>query len=413
MAWELAGLKRSLARQRALFDGSIVLTPVDNFPALRPFDDLTRWTHGLYASDKARSEEQLKQSEIAFAGRGRMTRDIRNIHAALAARFGGANASLRFLSGLHAHIILFMGLAQIGARVALLPPEAGGHFATPGILTRLGLRVEPLAVDRQRMCVDQPASLRRMAADPPDILFIDRSEGLKFEDFSAFAGLDVPIKIFDSSQYAAQILCGLYPNPFAWGFDLQVLTLHKSFPGPQKAAVVGRDDRLWAGVMAGAGAFVSSSHVENSYLVGLLLARGKALETYAARLVPVAEMLESALHDDGVSVILRERVGAPEWPGTQHVWIAMEDRDRAYEAWRALERNRIQANYRKLPYGLGWGLRLGVTAAVSRGLTLASVPALARLISRILAGPPSRDHRREVTGLARAIRADGPFGNGA
>jgi glycine hydroxymethyltransferase len=402
-------LERSLRRQQALFDGSIVLTPVDNFPPFRGLDGFARWTHGLYASDKPRSPEQVKDSEIAFAGRGRMTRDLGRIHAEIASRFGGTRASLRFLSGLHAHIILFMGLAQIGARVALLPPEGGGHFATPAILERLGLRVEPLSIDHRRMCVDIDASLRNLAADPPDILFIDRSEGLRFEDFSAFSELSIPVKIFDSSQYAAQIASGLYPNPFDWGFDLQVFTTHKSLPGPQKAAVVARDGRLWDRVLGATGAFVSSSHVENSYLVGLLLARPRALQTYAARLGPAAAAVEDELGRRGIRVVPRERVGSPDWPGTQHVWIEMSGKDSAYEAWRALERNRIQTNYRKLPYGLGWGLRFGVTAAVARGLTEASAPALAKIIGDVLSDPPSRRHRGATTALARAMRPDSPF----
>jgi glycine hydroxymethyltransferase len=389
--------------------GSVVLTPVDNFPAFSEADRYSRWTHGLYASDKIRSDEQVRESPIAFAGRRRITQDIAQIHAELALRLGGTNASLRLLSGLHAHIVLFMGLAPIGARVALLPVEGGGHFATPKILERLGLEVIPLPLDRNRMCLDVERAKALCGSTRPDILFIDRSEGLKFEDFSWVSEVDVDLKIFDSSQYIAQLLAGDYPSPFDWEFQLQVFTTHKSFPGPQKAAVVARTADVWGEVSAAVGTFVSSSHVENTYLAGFVLARERALHVYARRLTAVAATLEAALEKHGVHVVPRRAVGLPDWPGTQHIWIKMADQKAAFEAWRALESNRIQVNYRLLPYDLGWGLRLGVTAAVSRGLTESSAPDLGRILAGVLREPSNRRFRHQVTHLAREIAVDGPF----
>jgi len=401
-------LERSLARQAAVFEGSIVLTPVDNFPIVDRYGPAVSWLHGLYASDKQRSEDELRETAIQFAGRQRITQDLARIHANFAGRFDAKHASLRLLSGLHAHMILMMGLARVGDTIALLPVEAGGHFATPGIAERLGLKVLPLAVDSRRMCVDRAATLAALASTKPDLLFIDRSEGLKYEDFSWLSDVPARTSVFDSSQYAAQIMHRQYANPFDWGFQLQVFTLHKSFPGPQKAAVIGRDDDAWAGFKAAVGAFVSSSHIENSYVAGLILDRSEALAVYAARLVPVAEALERALGQRGVAVVSRDRVGDEQWPGTQHVWIALRDQARAFDAWRRLERVRIQTNYRLLPYGLGWGLRLGVTAAVARGLTAASVLDLADIVARALHDGSDRELRHRTTALARAMAADSP-----
>ena len=391
-------------------EGSIVLTPVDNFPNLNRFGDLTSDFHGLYASDKQRSDTEQKAAKIQFSGRSRLTREITSIHKRLASAFGCAHASLRLLSGLHAHIVLFMALAPIGAKVALLPEAAGGHFATPSILKRLGLSVVSLPVNTARKCVDSAKALALIEQEQPDILFVDRSEGLRYEDFSDLGRCRIPIRIFDSSQYAAQIIAGIYDNPFSWGFNLQVFTLHKSFPGPQKAAVLSNSDLIWQDVLSGLSSFVSSSHIENSYLVGLILDEMQQLNEYARRLISVKESLEAELLRREVPVVPTRSCGQDSWPATQHIWIALRDQDQAFEAWKGLERNRIHANYRRLPYNLGWGLRLGVTAAVSRGLTTDRAAELASLVASVLRDPMSNRSRKAVSRLAFAMRRNAPFG---
>ncbi|PTA97695.1 MULTISPECIES: hypothetical protein [unclassified Sulfitobacter] len=399
-----------LRREAAKLSQSIILTPVDNFPDFSDFKDVVGKFHGLYASDKIRSEPDQKSAVIQFGGRSGLTTELNRAHAALADAFNCPHASLRLLSGLHAHIVLFMGLAPIGGKVALLPVEAGGHFATPGILKRLGLNVVTLPVDRGNKCLDMPASLDLIARERPDILFVDRSEGLRYEDFSVLGQTDVPIRIFDSSQYVPQIIAGLYQNPFDWGFNLQVLTLHKSFPGPQKAALVCNDDALWKDVLAGLSAFVSSSHIENSLLVGLILNDRSKLENYAQRLLSTKESLEGALQRNGVNVVPSASVGASDWPLTQHIWIQHDDQEGAFSAWKALEQNRIQTNYRKLPYALGWGQRLGVTAAVSCGLMPHDCDTLGSLIAEALGNPKARSVRHQVTALAKKIVPQAVFG---
>lgn len=399
-----------LRREAKILRDSMVLTPVDNFPNLSAYKDAVGDFHGLYASDKNRSDADKKSAVIQFGGRSGLTKHINDVHASLAEAFDCQHASLRLLSGLHAHIVLFMGIAPIGGKVALLPVEAGGHFATPGILERLGLSIVELPCDLSKGCLDTEAALAVIDQEDPDILFIDRSEGLKYEDFSALGRCNVPVRIFDSSQYAAQIMTGLYENPFEWGFNLQVLTLHKSFPGPQKAALVCNDDGVWKDVLAGLSAYVSSSHIENSLLVGLILERKAELKEYAKRLILTKVELENQLIEAGLPVIASSKFGTSAWPVTQHIWLGHDDQDQAFSAWKAFEQNRIQTNYRKLPYHLGWGQRIGVTAAVSRGFMPNHCRDLATMMAEALTHPQSRCVRQKVTSLVQSMAPYAPFG---
>lgn len=400
-------LSRSLSRQARILQASIVLTPVDNISLQPPSAVSPGFLRGLYASDKRRNDAQKKTSSIQFSGRDRITYDINQIHDEFARRLNAEAASLRLLSGLHAQVTVFMALAAVGDTVLLLPEAAGGHFATKGILERLGLNVVEMAVDFDRLCVDQQSTLDLVAMHRPDIILVDRSEGLKYEDFSWLKAVG-GIKVFDASQYLPQIMHGLYPNPFDWGFDLLIFSLHKSFPGPQKAGAAARSatSAVWRRYLDGVSAYVSSSHIENSYAAGYALAEWDRLTEYAERLEPIAERLEEALAARGAPVVRRMAQGASTWPGTHHLWMRFSDQDHAYAAWRSLARVRIQTNYRKLPYGLGWGLRLGSTAAVMRGLTIETIDPLADLIVAALREIPHLGLRLEVRRLAERMARD-------
>ncbi len=398
-------LLRSLTHQRHALADSIVLTPVDSLPFSLADQEHTAFLHGLYLSDKDRNREESKDSVILFGDREHAVRDLAYIHRLLAHSFGAAEGSLRLLSGLHAHTATFMSLSKFGQSVMLLPVEAGGHFNTHAILRRLGLRTIDLPIDHRHLCIDQSATLGLVRSEKPDFIFIDRSEGLRYEDFSFVGQLDGPTKIFDASHYVPQILTGRYVNPLAWGFDLMLFSLHKSFPGPQKAGIVSRENNdLWADLLSGLSTLVSSSHAEDSYLVGLSLLRKAWLETYVQRLLETAQALETQLLSRQLDVVSRAEQGGSEWPGTHHVWIRAPDRDTAFTQFERLSRAHLHTNYRKLPYGIGYGLRLGTTFSSVAGLSLIHIEELADIIAAAIEHGASQSLRDRVRELAESAR---------
>ena len=400
-------LLASLCRQRERFAHSIVLTPVDSLPFALADRKHTAFLHGVYLTDKVRDRDAKMDAVIQFAGRDDAARDLATIHALLADAFGGATASLRVLAGLHAQTATFMSLAKAGDSVLLLSEEAGGHFSTRAILERLGLRVSDLPIDYERMCIDRERTLALVDREPPRFVFVDRSEGLRYEDFGFLGALDGPIKIFDASQYVTPIVTHRYASPSSWGFDLTMFSLHKSFPGPQKAGIVSRDDNeLWQRLVRGLSTLVSSSHAESSYLVGLSLLRTSWLECYAERIFALALRLETELAQLGIPVVHRRLQGRAEWPATHHVWVRLNDREAAFAAYERLEAINIHTNYRKLPYGLGHGLRLGTTFCSVAGLYHDDAPELASLLAAAITDSEDAGVlRRRVRDLATAARA--------
>lgn len=378
----------SLAQQDGLMKSSLILNPAENIPFEQDLSVTSGLLHGLYNSDKIRSRAEQRATDTQFAGRDTLAADCQAIYAMWADALGAGDATLRLLSGLHAHIVLFMAMATPGQRVLLLPTLAGGHVAGRAILERLGLEVTEMAVDETGQRVDMQTTLARCADHPPDYILVDRSEGLVVEDLSALARLGHATTIFDGSQYLTNIVSGDHPNPFEQGFDLLVASVHKNFPGPQKALLATRViDERWRAILAQISIFVSNMHVANTYAAALTLARRDWLATYSRRMLDVAVMLELALADLDVPVVRRRS----DLPPTHHLWIGEPTRERAFETYERLERCRILTNFRKLPYSLGHGIRLGTTAAVRLGLNEDDVPELAELIAEIRDREPTHE----------------------
>lgn len=392
----------SLAEQQKELSRSIVLTPVDSLPFILADREHTGFLHGLYLTDKLRDPVAKREAKILFGGREAAARDIAEIHSFLASTLGAADGSLRLLAGLHAHTAIFMSISKVGQCVMLLPEEAGGHFSTKAILERLGLRTLDIPVDHERLCVNRDATLELVERHRPDFVFVDRSEGLRYEDFSFIGALEGPIKVFDASQYLAPIITGAYANPLDWGFQLMLFSLHKSFPGPQKAGVVTRErDEVWGRLVKGLSTLVSSSHAENTYLVGLALLREQWLRDYSSRLLESAIALERELLDRGIPAFDRSRQGDSDWLNTHHIWIELNDPELALRRYEHLAASRILTNYRTLPYGLGYGLRLGTAYSSVAGVGAGHAAALAEIIGDGFAGEDTSKLRVRVEELAR------------
>lgn len=95
-------------------------------------------------------------------------------------------------------------------------------------------------------------------------------------------------------------------------------------------------------------------------------------------MLSTTRLLEEIFVQNGLPVVKRNFNNT--W--TQHLWLRPESKEKTYQFFRLLEELHILTNYRLLPYGLGYGLRLGTAAAVRQGLEEKSVPALAEVISK-------------------------------
>ena len=359
----------------------LILNPVENLPYL--FDiDIPKGINGLYVSDKLKTDTIVQNSKIGFSGRNELNNEIRHIYKQWGECLHAQHLSMRLLSGLHAHIILFMGLGKIGDTILLLPEIAGGHYATKKILERLGYRVVEMIPDCSNMCINIEETAKVIMRTNPNFVFVDRSEGLYYEDFSPLLQNVPPTcgKIFDASQYLTNILEGDFPSPFDMGFDIMMSTMHKNFPGPQKALVCSRNDSIfWQNIVEAMSSYVSNLHVENIILAGEILKRSELLKKYSSQMLTNNLLLEDYLLKYGMPVIPRTE----NLIHTHHLWLRFTEKREAFDFYKKMEACGLLVNYRKLPYNLGIGIRMGTSAATLQGLNSHNVQELSKLISDI------------------------------
>ena len=374
------GIRAHIDYLNRLDKDQLILNPVENVPRLDYLQFDTSLLYGIYNSDKVRNESQKKSAKIQFAGRDIIAEDINLVYDKWKMLLRADELTMRFFSGMHAHTTVFMALTNIGDTVVILPEKAGGHMATKSILERLGLHVLELSVDYESMRVDINKSLELIKKVLPVIIFVDRSEGLIYEDFEWLKEIQGPYKIFDASQYLTNIIAKDYTSPFDMGFDAILSTTHKNFPGPQRALFCTKThDELWERLYRSIGTYVSNMHPYAVYSLGLMAEQIDPLMKLSAR------MLENALH---LSLELKyldfpvvEQVAMFETErNTHHVWIKCEDANKAYDLYQKWESYGFLTNYRLLPYNLGYGIRLGLSAASYCGLTSSDIPILAQLM---------------------------------
>lgn len=374
-------MQESLTKQEENFQNNLILNPVENIPFSDILEPCSGFLHGLYNTDTERSLEEKYASKLQFSGRDIITNDINQIYSMWAKLLGGAKVSMRLLSGLHAHTVLFMAITDIGDKVLYLSEKAGGHTSGKAILERLGLNICELPYDSQRNCIDIEKAQEVYDVFHPDVLFVDRSEGLIYEDFTRLCEYCSCYKVFDASQYLTNIICHDYKNPFDMGFNLILSTMHKNLPGPQRAFVCTKeDDEIWEKLRTHISKYVSNMHVFSIYSAGLILNHMNELENLSKNMLSNAITLDNELTKLDIPII--SRFSENNDPPTHHCWVKPESRDKAFKLYLDLEKIGILTNYRLLPYNIGYGLRLGMSGATMTGLKPKHIKELAQIIKK-------------------------------
>ena len=102
--------------------------------------------------------------------------------------------------------------------------------------------------------------------------------------------------------------------------------------------------------------------------------------------------LENALLELGINIESKKEF----LPPTHHIWIKCKDYEDAYKAYKNLEKNNIHVNYRQLPYEIGYGLRLGTSAATLQGLTVENCKEIASIIFKSINGVINANYVKSV-----------------
>jgi glycine hydroxymethyltransferase len=323
--------------------------------------------------------------------------------------FGASHVEYRVGSGALANLYAFMATTRPGDIIIAPPASIGGHVThhAAGAAGLYGLKVHPAPVDPDGFTVDLDGLRRDAQRLRPALITIGGSLNLAphpVREIRAVADeVGCPL-LYDGAHMAGLIAGQAWQQPLAEGAHLLTMSTYKSLAGPAGGLVLTNDAALARKLDA-----IAFPGLTANFDVGRCAALAVTLidwqvqgRAYAAAMTETAKALAGALAGHDVPVF-RTRAGftashqlalqAARWGGGQRTA-------------KLLRRANLLASGIGLPgpvvEGDMNGLRLGTNELVRRGMTAAEMPALARLVARVLvAGEAPEAVAADVTALRR------------
>ncbi|MFD5824370.1 hypothetical protein [Lentzea sp. NPDC060358] len=311
-------------------------------------------------------------------------------------RLGKAShVSVRPLSGLNGMTLALGTLGgPPGSTVVTIGPGNGGHYATPSVAARLGLRVEFLTGPTPHD-IDWEAATVLLRRVRPTLVYVDQSHCLFPVDVAELvrtvrAASPETVVHVDASHWMGFVLGGVHPNPLDLGADSFGGSTHKTFPGPQKAVLLTNDPGIDARIRETQDYLISSHHLAAVISLGIaLLEFAEFGPGYAAAILANTKDFAAALSERGLTLAAADR----GYTAGHQLWLDTEsDGVPAPLASDRLAAAGLVVNYMEgLPGFPGRGVRIGLNEATYHGLSGVDVPELADVFATAVTGtePPA------------------------
>lgn len=153
------------------------------------------------------------------------------------------------------------------------------------------------------------------------------------------------------------------------------------------------------------GVYISNSHPKDMFDFANSINQKESIQSYSKIMIEVSNKLETELYNNGFPVINKDNNKLP----THHIWACFKTKEECYKVFSNLEQIGILVNYRLLPYNLGYGLRIGVNAAIQQGLRTNNIFDLSLIMSCCYKKGYSYRLKNDMNDLFSKISKNGKF----
>ena len=323
--------------------------------------------------------------------------------------FKAKYVSLAPLSGMHAMSMVIASFTAKDEPMYAIAVDRGGHTHTRAIVDVFGRTYRDIPFRGTDGWYDiDTGALRRMldAEAGRALVYLDpMTYPYKFdlEQLRAAAPAHAFL-YYDTSHVMGLIAGGVYANPLDHGFDAFGGSLHKTFPGVQKAVFLSNDEEHYRRFQKRGEQLVSSkhSHAIAALAVALSELDGK-LDTYANAIVANNRALRARLAEHGFTFYGRD---SGDYDGHM-LLLRRRDMDEAIRDAEKLYRIGIVVHPLRMPLEhTTAGLRLGVQECTALGMGVAEMRTIADIFAAVLdQGDSAVDVRRAVRTLVDFRRA--------
>jgi len=335
------------------------------------------------------------------------------------ALFGAEHANVQPHSGSQANAAAYMAILDVGDAVLAMSLAHGGHLTHGHTLSFSGqtYSFQHYGVSQVTEMIDYDALEARAVAMQPKLIVAGASAYPRTIDFARLHEIAKRVGAYlmvDMAHIAGLVAAGLHPSPIPYA-DIVTSTTHKTLRGPRgglilcKRDLASRVDRaVFPGIQGG-----PLMHIVAAKAVAFGEALRPDFSAYQQSVLDNAQAMAEELQMQGVRLVSG---------GTDNHLILVDLtslRITGQAAEAALERAGIACNKNMIPFDplparVTSGIRVGTPAATSRGLGVAEMRQIARLIVRVLKhidDDATMQHvRGETLALCRAFPIpDGPM----
>lgn len=341
-----------------------------------------------YYSDTYGKEDDLTDAKYYAVGQA-MYRGLPAVYEFESLARGAANKMFNAnftdfcpLSGMNAVICILTTITQPGDKVFIFTPESLGHHATKIVLQNIGREVLFIPWDNEKLCIDIERFAEEFSKNNNATIFLDLGTTfypLPLKKIRQIVWTKTKI-IYDGSHVLGLIAGGQFQNPLQEGCDILIGNTHKTFPGPQKAMMLYKDEDLGRRIASELfRSVVSSQHTHHALALYVTImemaAHGKL---YAEQIVKNADAFSKELISQGFNIITRK----DQLPVSHMVGIAggfphdnLSSAIRLYMADISCNTKNIFGNN---------SIRIGVQELTRRGMEEEEMRCIARFFKKII-----------------------------
>ena len=304
--------------------------------------------------------------------------------------FGCAYANVQPHSGSQANLAVFFTLLKPGDRVLSLDLAAGGHLSH-GLGANLSGRwfeAHHYGVDRETGQINYDKLEAQALELRPKVLIAGGSAYPREIDFERMAAIAKKVDAFfhvDMAHFAGLVASGVHPSPIPHA-DLVTCTTTKTLRGPRGGIILSKSSEFNRKLQAAVFPGVQGS-IHTQVIAAKAVCLGEALQPafkqYARQIKNNAQTLAETLKGKGIDLVS----GGTD---THIVLLDLSSQKKTGQFIEGvLEKANITANKNPIPFDAkrpaDWvGLRLGVSAATTRGLKEPEFTKLGEVISSLI-----------------------------
>lgn len=322
--------------------------------------------------------------------------------------FGGDHANVQPHSGAQANMAAYFALLEEGDTILGMNLSEGGHLTHGSPVNFSGrlYNIVPYGVRPDDHRIDY-GQLRELALEHRPKLIVAGASAyprtIDFEVFAEIARESGARLMVDMAHIAGLVAAGLHPNPVPHA-DVVTSTTHKTLRGPRGGLIISTeeharaiDKQIFPGIQGG-----PLMHVIAAKAVSFREALQPDFRDYAQRVIENAQALGEALVERGFNLVSG---------GTDNHLLLVDLRSKGItgkDAEKSLDDAGITVNKNTVPGETASpfvtsGIRIGTPALTTRGLGVAEMREIARLIDEVVQAPNDTAVLERTRGQVREI----------